>query len=233
MAMTLLVIVVVSASLLVGAAWGLYGKLPTRLQGFLVAVAGGALIVSVMAELIEPASEALPLWSLLLGVLTGALVFTVVDTLLDRHSEDAQGMGLLAAVTLDGIPENLALGVALIGAGVNEVAALAGSIVLSNLPEAAGGAAKMHDDGDSRPKVLGVWGLCALLLSAAALLGNVALSGAPDVALAWIKVFAAGAVLASLATEIFPQAYRDDDDTVGIAVALGVCAAYALHTLGG
>ncbi len=60
----------------------------------------------------------------------------------------------LAAITLDGIPENLALGVALIGAGPLQVASLSGSIFLSNLPEAAEGAQEMAN-GRSKLKVLG------------------------------------------------------------------------------
>ena len=36
------VVLVVSGALVVGAAWGIYGKLPERLEGFLVALAGGA-----------------------------------------------------------------------------------------------------------------------------------------------------------------------------------------------
>ena len=39
------VIVVVSAALMVGALWGVYGKLSARTEGFIVALAGGALIM--------------------------------------------------------------------------------------------------------------------------------------------------------------------------------------------
>lgn len=65
---------------------------------------------------------------------------------------------------LDGVPENLALGVA-----------LAGSIFLSSLPEAAGGAKEMASAGQGRGKVLGLWTAAAVLLSAAAIIGCVAL----------------------------------------------------------
>lgn len=82
------------------------------------------------------------------------------------------GSGLLVAITLDGIPENLALGVALIGAGPLQVAVLSGSIFLSNLPEAAGGAKEMSKQGKSKVKVLALWSAIAALLSAAALSGN-------------------------------------------------------------
>lgn len=49
------VILVVSGALLIGAAWGIYGSLSKSVEGFIVALAGGALVVSVVLELVEPA----------------------------------------------------------------------------------------------------------------------------------------------------------------------------------
>jgi len=137
------------------------------------------------------------------------------------------GGGLLAAITLDGIPENLALGVALIGAGPLQVASLSGSIFLSNLPEAAGGAQQMAN-GRSKLKVLGLWTATAALLSAAALAGNLLFAGVPDAALGLIRCVAGGAFAASLATEVFPKAFKEDSYTTGIATALGLVLAIGL-----
>ncbi|CAM3322191.1 hypothetical protein AEQU2_00944 [Aequorivita lipolytica] len=61
--------------------------------------------------------------------------------------------------------------VALIGASPLSVAALSGSILLSNLPEAAGGAKEMSKNDNSKKKVLMFWIGIALILSASALLG--------------------------------------------------------------
>jgi len=52
---TVIVILVVSGALLLGAAWGVYGTLSEAVEGFVVAVAGGALIISAVLELIKPA----------------------------------------------------------------------------------------------------------------------------------------------------------------------------------
>ena len=228
-----IVIAIVSAALIGGAVWGTYGPLPKRLEGALVAVAGGALIVSVMLELVEPASENLALPTLAFWLMAGAATFAVLNTWVDRRFEGDSGGGLLLAITLDGIPENAALGVALIGAGVPEVAALAGSIVLSNLPEAAGGARAMAANGLSKRRTIALWTATALLLAAAAWAGNILLQDAPDSTLSAIRAFAAGAVVASLATEVFPKAYREDNQQAGIAVTLGLVLAFALSTLSG
>ncbi|MBB4660036.1 ZIP family metal transporter [Parvularcula dongshanensis] len=229
----LLVVVIVSAALLLGAAWGLFGKLPKGLEGFLIALAGGALIVSAMEELIRPSIETSGLLPALGLVSAGAVVFTIADTLVDEVWGSDSGGGLLAAITLDGVPENLALGVALIGAGPMAVAALAGSIFLSNLPEAAGGAKSMTDNGRSKGQAFALWAGTAALLAGAAVAGNLLLAGASDAALGLIRCFAAGAVVASLATEVFPKAYREDSYLAGIATAFGLVVAAALSHLGG
>ena len=233
MLLTLLVVLVVSGALLAGAAWGIYGTLPGWVDGFLVALAGGALLLSVTSELIQPSIESSALWIAACGVAAGAVIFAAADYLIDEKWGSNSGGGLLAAITLDGIPENLALGVALIGAGPMEVAALAGSILLSNLPEAAGGARQMGGKGHSNSKVFGLWAATAALLSAAAIAGNLLLEGASQEHLAAIRCVAAGAVIGSLATEVFPKAFKEDHHWAGIATALGAILAFALGSLGG
>lgn len=226
-----LVILVTSAALVLGAIWGSFLKLPKPVEGFVVATAGGALIVSVMDELIRPALANLPLYGVIWTVLGGAGLFSALDALVGERFGNRSGLGLMLAVTFDGVPENLALGSALIGTGALGVAALAGSIFLSNLPEAAGGARKMIDKGRSKATVLGLWAGVAALLSFAALAGYFALGSAPDGVIAAIRCFAAGAVLASLATEVFPGAFREDAQWTGIAVAVGLTVALALSQL--
>jgi ZIP family zinc transporter len=233
MMMTVVVVLVVSLALLLGALWGIYGRLPKIWEGFLIAFAGGALIYSLISELIEPSIPQSSLGTAMIAVAIGASLFTALDYLVDEKWGSDKGGGLLAAITLDGIPENLALGVALIGAGVPEVAALAGSIFLSNLPEAAGGAKEMSEGGASRGKIFLLWAATAALLSAAAIIGYVALEGVPGHVLAIIRCLAAGAVVASLATEVFPKAYEEDHHLSGIATVLGLVLAYLLGSIAG
>lgn len=230
--LVVVVILVTSFALLGGAAWGVYRDLSERTEGFIVAMAGGALIVSLMEELIRPSVEILPLLATLAFVALGALVFTGLDAAVKDRLSGAGGVGLLLAVTLDGVPENLALGTALIGTDALAVAALAGSIFLSNLPEAAGGAKQMMQDGRSARQVMLLWAAVATLLSGAALGGYYGLSGADPSVIAAIKCFAAGAVVSSLATEVFPKAFDEDRLWSGVAVALGLMLAVALGQLG-
>jgi zinc transporter, ZIP family len=233
MLMTLIVVLVVSGALLAGAAWGIFGTIGDKLEGFLIALAGGALVLSLVSELIEPSIERSGLLAATAGVAAGAIVFAIADYLIDEKWGSNSGGGLLAAISLDGIPENLALGVALIGATPTQVAALAGSIFLSNLPEAAGGARDMAQAGHAKSKVFWLWAATAVILSIAAIVGNIALEGVSEHVLAVVRCFAAGAVVASLATEVFPKAFKDDHHLAGVATALGVVLAFWLGHAGG
>ncbi|MBS7668937.1 ZIP family metal transporter [Croceicoccus gelatinilyticus] len=234
MGLTLAVVAIVSGALIIGALWGVYGKLHERVEGFIVALAGGALLLSLVTELIQPTIEKSNTTTAVLGVAVGAVLFTVIDYLIDEKWGSNSGGGLLAAVTTDGIPENLALGVALISAGPKEVAALGASILLSNLPEAASGARSMRENQQmSKGKVMAVWAGTALILSLAAIIGNVLFASLNQNLLGFVRCVAAGAVVASLATEVFPKAYKADSTLVGIATALGLLLALILGQIGG
>jgi len=231
--MTLYIIVlVISIALVLGAVWGLYGHFPKRIEGFVLAVSGGALIVAVMLELLQPAAKTASLWVVIPCFLTGSAVFVLIDMAIHRIGKGGKGGGLLAAVILDGVPENLALGVSLIGTGPGAALSLAGSIFLSNLPEAAGGAREMERNGLSKAKALGLWTATAAVLALTAIAGNFFLSNVAPFWLALIKSFAAGAVISSLATEVFPEAYEDDHRAAGVAISIGLAIAFVLHTVG-
>jgi zinc transporter, ZIP family len=66
----------------------------------------------------------------------------------------AVGFALLAAVTLDGVPENLALGVSLLSGGGSIVLLVA--IFCSNFPESLVGAVAMRRGGRSAPFAIGI-----------------------------------------------------------------------------
>ena len=74
-----------------------------------------------------------------------------------RGSHAAVGFALLAAVTLDGVPENLALGVSLLSGGGSIVLLVA--IFCSNFPEALVGAVAMRRGGRSALFAIGIWSL--------------------------------------------------------------------------
>lgn len=142
----------------------------------LLSFAAGALITALSFELFEDAYQRGGIVRAALGLIVGAVVFTVLSALLDRWAQpgsqatpadEFQGsakldtdaaaaekapsaastrgaavMALRAAETLDGVPENIALGVSL-GEGAGGLALLA-AIFVSNFPEALVGASSMR-----------------------------------------------------------------------------------------
>ncbi|WP_167139011.1 zinc permease [Diaminobutyricimonas sp. TR449] len=138
----------------------------------------------------------------------------------------AAGLALLAAVTLDGVPENIALGVSL-GEGTGGLALLA-AIFVSNLPEALVGAASMRSQGRSTLWILGLWGACAALLVAAVVIGAGPLSTSDPETISLPLAFAAGAVIASLADTLMPEAFEHGGPAVAISTAAGFVLAYVL-----
>jgi ZIP family zinc transporter len=220
---------VTGGALVIGAVLGCFRTPPTRLTAGMLAFAAGALIVAVAFELFEPAHRQAGLARASAALLVGAATFVAVDLLLERYAgADAVGLALVAAVTLDGVPENLALGVGLAESGSY---ALLGAIVVSNLPEAFGGAAHMRQGGMSSARVLAVWGLTAALLAVALIAGRLAADVASEQWLGMLGAFAAGAVLASLADSVMPEAYAEGGPLVALATSGGFLVAYALTTL--
>ncbi|WP_448006478.1 ZIP family metal transporter [Agromyces bauzanensis] len=139
----------------------------------------------------------------------------------------AAGLALLAAVTLDGVPENLALGVALGEAGSGGLALLA-AIFVSNLPESLVGASSMKSQGRSSASIIGLWAGCAALLVVAVVLGAGPLANTDPETISLPLAFAAGAVIASLADTLMPEAYEHGGPAVALSTAAGFVLSFVL-----
>ena len=180
--------VIASSALVLGALVGGRLQLPKRVLAGMLAFAAGALITALTFEMFEDSYQKGGIWRAALGLAVGAVVFTVISQQLDwmaeGHRKDdhgsekldldaaaqdappspasvsgAAGLALLAAATLDGVPENLVLGVAL-GEGSGGIALLA-AIFVANFPEALVGSASMRVQGRSQAFILGTWTVCA------------------------------------------------------------------------
>jgi ZIP family zinc transporter len=136
------------------------------------------------------------------------------------------GLALLAAVILDGVPENLALGISLTeGTGGG---ALLAAIFVSNLPEALVGAASMREQGRSARRVLGLWTVCAVLLTFPVVIGAAFLANSDPAVVSLPLAFAAGAVIAALADTIMPEAFEHGGPAVALSTAAGFVLSFVL-----
>ncbi|MEV6488985.1 hypothetical protein AB0M20_10175 [Actinoplanes sp. NPDC051633] len=250
--------VIASSALVLGALAGAKIQLPKPVLAIMLSFAAGALITALAFELFEDAYERGGIWRAALGLIAGAVVFTVLSAWLDRAAQGrrpesrgsekldvdaaaeertpstastsgAAGLALLAAVTLDGVPENVALGVSL-GVGTGGLALLA-AIFVSNFPEALVGSASMRAQGRSQKFILGTWLVCAALLTFAVVLGAGPLSTADPETISLPLAFAAGAVLASLADTLMPEAYEKGGPLVALSTTGGFVLSFVLSTL--
>lgn len=258
MGQSLLFGVIASSALVLGAVAGVRFRLPHKVLAGMLAFAAGALITALAFELFQESVEHGGIGRAAIGLAAGAVVFTVLSARLDAaarkgssHPEDeegsdkldtdaaaaerpataaskqgAAGLALLAAVTLDGVPENVALGVSL-GEGTGGLALLA-AIFVSNFPEALVGAASMRAQGRSRRSAVGMWSVAAVLLTAAVVVGAGPLSQASAETISLPLAFAAGAVLASLADTLMPEAYEQGGPTVALSTTAGFLLSFVL-----
>jgi ZIP family zinc transporter len=215
--------IVASSALPLGALVAIWRPPPRPVTAALLGFASGALITAVAFELFEKAFEHGGAGRAGVAFFAGATAFIVVDGWLERRKARQRerggvvGLALLAGVTLDGVPENLAMGVALLeGSALTLLVA----IFASNLPEAIVGAEKMREERSDREVVL-IWSATAVLLAVAVVVGYAALEGVSESALSWPLGFAAGAVLAFLADTLMPEAYGEGGPPVAYATALG------------
>jgi ZIP family zinc transporter len=141
-----------SSALVIGAVAGAYWTPPKALLASALAFASGALITALAFDLFQESFKRGGAFLSAIGVVGGAVSFVVADALLDRYIAEGgtnvmapnSAFALLAAVTLDGIPENMALGVSLLESSGTGALALLFAIFFSNLPEALGGAVRMR-----------------------------------------------------------------------------------------
>lgn len=138
------------------------------------------------------------------------------------------GLALLAASILDGIPENLALGVSMAGERSGGSLALLVGIFAANFPEALVGAVAMRSQGRSVRATVLMWLATSALLVPAVPIGKVLLSGADPGTLAFPLSFAGGAVLAALADTLMPEAFERGRPFNAFATCAGFFVAFIL-----
>ena len=241
MGQALLFGVIASSALVMGAVVGSLWSPPKLFTSILLAFASGALISALAIELFGEAFELGGPLPSGIGLLAGAATFVIADGLLDRHvaghsgadgrqtagggASGGVGWALLAAVALDGVPENLALGVSLVE---DASLTLLIAIFVSNLPEALVGAVAMREEGRSPRFSIGIWVGCAIVLALAVVAGRMLTGGLSDQTLAVALAFAGGAVIASLADTLMPEAFEHGRPLNAFATAAGFFVSYAL-----
>jgi zinc transporter, ZIP family len=213
-----------ASSLVLGAAVGLARPWPRRLIGLVLGFGAGALISAVSFELVEDGVRQANGWPVAIGLAVGAATYYMSAGQVARMGG---GAALALGAFLDGIPEQMVLGIGLAG-GQSVSAGLLAAIFVSNLPEAIGGATDMRSQMHDPRKVMRAWILIAAFCALASLLGYAIADLASDELQAGINGFAAGALIVMLVDSMIPEATEMSGRTTGLVTTLGFAVAAAL-----
>jgi ZIP family zinc transporter len=230
-----------ASSLVIGAVLAFARKWDDRQVGSVLSFGAGALISAVSFELVEEGATVGGLGWAGLGLGLGAITYFLADgAIARRHSggrgrqgrsgASNSGTALALGAFLDGIPEQLVLGIGLAsgeGVGVGLIVA----IFVSNLPEAIGSANAMERAGTARGTVLRLWVAVATVCMLATVAGWAIADIASGEARAAIDGFAAGALLVMLIDSMIPDAREDAGRGAGLITVLGFAVAFALSSL--
>ncbi len=225
---------VAAGSLLLGALLALARPWGDRVVGVVLGFGAGALISGVAFELAEEGLRIGGAGWVAGGLALGALAFFLADRRVEarggREGGASSGTPLAVGALLDGVPEQLVLGIGLArGDGVS--LALLVAIFVSNLPEAVGASSDMRAAGRPPRFVLSLWAVVALVCTAATAAGFALSDLASGDVQAGIDGFAAGALLVMLVDSMVPEATRKARDVTGLATVVGFAVAAGLSLL--
>jgi zinc transporter, ZIP family len=206
-----------ASSLALGALIGLARPWPRKAVGLVLGFGAGALISAVSFELAEDGVKIAGGLPVAIGLGVGALTYFVAS---GRVAAMGGGGALALGAFLDGIPEQMVLGIGLASGDEVSIGLLA-AIFVSNLPEGIGGATELKAAGRSRKQVLRLWLAVAVACSLATPLGYALIDITSDEFQGGINGFAAGALLVMLVDSMIPDATEQAGRTTGLVTALG------------
>lgn len=220
--------VIAASPLILGAVLALLRRWPARLLGIILGFGAGALMASIALELWEQGVELAGHATLIAGVTAGALCYYIAARIIDarqaKAGDSAGGGALAVGALLDGIPEQLVLGIGLAsGDGVG--IALVVAIVVSNLPESIGSASDLLASGMRKGAVVVLWAAVAVVCAVATIGGFALADAVGDDFRAVANGFAAGALLVMLVDSMVPEAQERARESTGLATVIGFAVA--------
>jgi ZIP family zinc transporter len=179
------------------------------------------------------------------GIVAGAATFSIANAVLANAKDrkrcgeckaqpseaEAPGSGTSIALgtALDAVPEALVLGVTLRVGGPD--LALVMALSLANVPEALSGTAGMRLASRSATYVLILWSGTTLVTAVITAFAFYFLSDLGSHAMAMLKAYGAGALIAMTAETMIPEAFHNGPRYSGVLAAAGFAALILLGEL--
>jgi ZIP family zinc transporter len=230
-----------ASSLVLGVLLAFARRWPVRWVGLVLAFGAGALISAISFELALEGARVGGFAVTSIGLAIGALTYFFLDGVIARRFDAGRGRpgravagdagtALALGAFLDGVPEQMALGIGL-AAGEGVSIGLLAAIFVSNLPEAIGSATQMAKSGTARKTIFRLWLAVAVICTLAAVAGFALADVTAGDFQAIINGFAAGALIVMLIDSMIPEATGEAGRTAGLMTTLGFAVAMALSAL--
>jgi ZIP family zinc transporter len=236
----------VASGILVGTILALIAPLPHRvIAGFMSFTA--AVLLSAASISLKIATEAFIVAGAVFaagGIIAGAAVFSIANAVLvsARHRKrcgecqpqpseaEVPGSGVSIAIgtALDVVPKALLLGVTLLVSGP-EVAMVILALTLSNVSEALSATLGMRLASRSRTYVVSLWSGVALGTAFMTALVFYLLSHLEPDLTAILKAFGAGALIATAAETVIPEAFHNGPRYSGVLAGAGLASLLLLR----
>jgi ZIP family zinc transporter len=234
---TLVVAIIATSSLAIGAELAFALRPTTRVIGLVMAFGAGALISAVAFELVLDNFDGDQPQIMVVGMAAGALAFFVGDLAIDRMGgqqrksstgvqSEGSPLAIVLGAALDGIPESIVLGINIVAGGEVGIAFVVATF-LSNLPESMAASSGLVRAGWRRTNIRGLWLIVIGASIVAALVGYL-LASSGIMSGGFVPAFAAGAILTMLADTMMPEAYEDAGPSVGLVTVAGFLLAFFL-----
>jgi ZIP family zinc transporter len=209
-----------ASSLVIGALLGISRSWPARTIGLVLAFGAGALISAVSFDLAEEGARTGSPGITGLGLAAGAITYFTLDRVVNRRAapragpdgapragsegETSTGSALALGAFLDGIPEQMVLGLGIAG-GEGVSVGLLVAIFVSNLPEAIGSSTAMRAAGTRASAIRRLWLGVAAVCVVSTVVGYAIADNVSSNLTSAVDGFAAGALLVMLIDSMIPR----------------------------
>jgi len=227
-------------ALVIGAVLGVYAKWSQKIIAAVMAFGSGTLICALTFGLMDEAYHKSSLLIVAFGFFGGGVIFLAGNYLLSifggrRHRlrqsvkplKEASGSLIVLGALLDGIPESIALGVALF-TGTSQGILILVALFLSNLPESLSSVPGLLREGFTQKRILLMWGVVALVTALMTVFSYYFFNNIDLAVAGLIEALAAGAILAMISDAMIPEAYLEGGPVIGLLTVLGFLVSFIL-----
>jgi zinc transporter, ZIP family len=240
MALALIYGAISGFALILGTWVGIFFKLKQKTIAKIMAFGSGVLICALTFGLMEESFKHGGFDAVIIGFFLGGLAYIAGDQLIHvytgrqlrlykrrRETGSENGLSITLGAVLDGVPESVALGIALFNGGSTGLLMLT-AIFLSNFPESISSVNFLYQGGFSKKRIFTIWGSVSLITVLVTVISFIFLHDLNLNMIGILESFAAGAILAMLSDSMMPEAYKEGGYSIGILTVLGFLTAFII-----